>query len=309
MKLSRRSFLKSLLGFYVLLNTGAVFHKRKREETVEILKRAPSSRDHRVVQVEGGEPERMLKVGLERMGGIGRFVKKGATVVIKPNIAWDRKPEEAANTNPLLVGALCRLCLDAGSRRVIVFDRTCNLESLCYENSGIKKSVSAAGGNLISPGKFKKYSLEGAVFLKEWDLFEPALKADVFINLPIAKHHSLAGLTLGLKNLMGIMGGNRGMIHRKLPEAIVDLNAVVRVDLTIIDAYRILLRNGPTGGCLEDVKLAKTLIFSCDRVAADAAAALLFGREPSSIAAIAEASRRGLGVMDRGKIEWDRVPL
>ena len=224
-------------------------------------------------------------------------------------MGWDRRPEQAATTHPLVVKAIAEECLKAGAKKIKVFDNTCNDARRSYENSGIPaalKDLKNVDVKFIEEERYKKVNLKGT-FLKEWELYGEALSADVLINVPIAKHHSLTTLTLGLKNMMGIMGGNRGYIHRQIDEALADVNAVVKSHLILIDATRILTAHGPTGGSLKDVKVLNKVIASTDIVAADSYATGLFGLKPRGIAITTAAYRRGLGEMDLEKIKVVKV--
>lgn len=257
-----------------------------------------------VADAGGVDPARTTVNALSLLGGIGRFVKPGNTVVVKPNIGWDRSAEQGANTNPLVVRAVVEECLRAGAKKVKVFDRTCNDERRCYVNSGIEpalKGMKNVEVKHLEEERYKKVALNGKV-LREWELYGEALSADVYINVPVAKHHGLTRLTLGLKNVMGIMGGNRGAIHKYIDTALTDVNAVFRPHLTIIDATRILTAHGPQGGDLKDVRRLNRVIASTDIVAADAYATTLFGMKPEEIAVTVAAYRRGLGEMDLRKV-------
>jgi uncharacterized protein (DUF362 family) len=257
-----------------------------------------------VAVAQGTDYARTTRNALAALGGIGRFVRPGAVVVVKPNMGWDRSAEQGANTHPHVVRAVVEECLRAGARKVKVFDRTCNDERRCYVNSGIEpllRGMKNVEVKHLEEERFKKVTLNGKV-LKEWELYDEALAADVYINVPVAKHHGLAKLTLGLKNVMGIMGGNRGAIHTHIDEALADVNAVFRPHLTVIDATRILTAHGPQGGDLKDVKILHKVIASTDTVAADAYATTLFGLRPEEIAVTVAAHRRGLGEMDLRKI-------
>ncbi len=244
---------------------------------------------------------------LAPLGGMRNFVHPGDRVVVKPNIGWDRSPELAATTHPLVVQALAAQALEAGAAKVLVFDRTCNEPRRCYVNSGIEKAIQDLDDGRvviehIDSRKFVPVNIARGRSLTKWEIYKEAIDCDCYINVPVAKHHGLSGLTLGLKNTMGVAGGNRGFLHRNLGQNLADLATVVRPKLTVIDATRILLRNGPQGGDREDVKKLDTLIASEDPVAADAQATTLFGLHPDSIDSTVAAYRLGLGEMDPSRI-------
>ncbi|HME44211.1 MAG TPA: DUF362 domain-containing protein [Syntrophorhabdales bacterium] len=254
---------------------------------------------------EGKDYAQITKSVIDALGGIKRFVKAGDIVVVKPNMGWDRKPEFAATTHPLVMKAIVEECLKAGAKRVKVFDNPCNDARRSYENSGIPaalKGIENVEVKQMEEERYKKIKLNG-VALKEWELYSEALSANVFISVPIAKHHSLTRLTLACKNIMGIMGGNRGYIHREIEDALADVNSTVKSHLIIIDATRILTNHGPTGGSLGDVKVLNKLIASTDMVAADAYATGLFGLKPTEISITATAYKRGLGEIDLSKVK------
>ncbi len=246
------------------------------------------------VWVENGEPDELLKAALSEMGGMSSYVKTGDVVVIKPNMGWDRAPEYAANTNPQLIRALVKECYNAGAKKVKVFDRTCNNPRRCYQNSGIEKFASEADAEVdqIRKNRFERIALKQGKILKEWEIYQDFLEADTVINVPIAKHHSLSRVTLGMKNLMGVMGGNRGSIHSDFDTKIVDITSEILPDLTIIDAYRILINNGPVGGNLADVNLKKTLILSPCMVTADFLALELFGHSIENVGHLKEVCQK-----------------
>jgi uncharacterized protein (DUF362 family) len=253
-----------------------------------------------LVLVHGGDAERAFKAAIEALGGLAQFKPDGKTVVVKPNIGWDRTPEQAANTDPNLVAAAVRAFKTAGST-VQVFDNTCNPAAMCYRRSGIEAAAKAAGADvaLVREQRFDEVKLPGGVKLKSWPIYRDWLRADLCVNMPILKHHSLAGMTAGLKNLMGVMGGSRSTIHNGFPVKIVDVAAPILPELTVVDARRVLLRNGPTGGSLDDVKIMDALIAGFDPVAVDAEAARLFGLDPERVDYLVEAQNRGLGKLER----------
>lgn len=247
--------------------------------------------------VQGEDPRQLARRAIEELGGIRRFVARGDVVVVKPNIAWDRTPEQAANTNPQVIAEVVRLCQEAGAKKVVVTDVSCNEPRRCFQRSGIAEAARAEGAEVILPEerKFKEVDLRGDV-LSAWPIFEPFLAADKVINVPIAKHHSLSGVTLGMKNWYGILGGPRHRLHQRIQESLVDLADFMRPTLTLIDAYRVLMRNGPTGGNLSDTALKKTVIASTDPVALDAyTAKAIWNLDETQLRYLRLAQDRGLG--------------
>ena len=236
-----------------------------------------------LVAVMGGEPEIMLDKALEALGGIGNFVKKGQKIVIKPNIGWDRTPELAGNTNPKLIGALVRKCIDAGASKVTVFDHTCDDWKKCYASSGIEAAVKAAGG-VIVPGNDEKYyskeiSLPNAVSLKSAKIHDSLVDADAWINVPVLKNHGGAKLSCAMKNFMGIVWDRRFFHANDLQQCIADICTWNKKPvLNIVDSYRMMFQNGPQGKSEADVKTAKTLLASTDMVAIDTAALQFFNQ-------------------------------
>jgi uncharacterized protein (DUF362 family) len=263
-----------------------------------------------VVWVENGEPGALLTAALKEFGGMQHFVSRGDVVVVKPNMGWDRAPQYAANTNPDLVAAIVSECFAAGAKTVKVFDRTCNNPLRCYSNSGIEASAKGAGAEVsqIRDSRFAKKSINGDV-VKEWEIYRDYLEADKIINVPIAKHHSLSRITLGLKNLMGVMGGNRGDLHNDFARKLVDIDRTILPTLTIIDAYRILTANGPVGGNLAHVKTPRTLIMSPCTVSADRTAIDLFGLKLEDVPLVAQAVKSGVAKFDTNTLQMKKVRL
>lgn len=279
-----------------------------------------AARDHRVpdqpelpamVVATGGTPAELLQVAVRSMGGIQRFVRPGDIVVIKPNAAWERRPEQAATTNPDLVAALARLCREAGAKRVLITDVTCHEPRRAFTRSGLLAAAQRSGAEIVFPEsrRFREVNLRGQV-LRWWPVLEPFLEADKVINVPVAKHHSLTRVTLGMKNWYGIIGGQRHRLHQRIHESIVDLAAFMKPTLTIIDAWRVLLRNGPTGGSLSDVLEARTLVVSTDPVAADAYVARRFWNLlPEQLPYLGLAVARRLGRIELEPGRWQRLEL
>ncbi|MGD0801580.1 MAG: DUF362 domain-containing protein [Terracidiphilus sp.] len=271
-------------------------------------------RDHRIATdaqwpamtvVQGGEPRALVQKALENLGSIHRFISRQDVVVIKPNIAWDRTPEQAANTNPDAVAEVVRQCWQAGAKRVIVTDVSCNEARRCFQRSGIQAAARAEGAEVILPDPelFREVDM-GGVVLKSWPVFTPFLEADKIINMPIAKHHVLTGATLGMKNWYGILGGERNRLHQQIHQSLVDLASFMLPTVTLLDCYRILLRNGPTGGNLEDVALKKTMVAGTDPVAIDAYVAKAYWNlDPEHLPYLQMAAAHGLGTLDFDKLQ------
>jgi len=272
----------------------------------------PSAGLPHLVVARGGEPEELVKRALAALGGMERFVKRGDDVIIKPNICNAYHGYEyASTTNPWVVGALVKLALAAGARRVRVMDSPFGGgPEEAYAVSGIQEQVKAAGGQMeiMSRFKFVKTNLPEGKSLTTCKIYDDVLKADVVINVPIAKHHNLARLTLGMKNLMGVIE-DRPSLHYRLEQRLADLNTGIRPALTVVDAVRILMAHGPTGGNLNDVKKLDTLIASPDIVAADSYAATLFSLKPDDIDYIRLGAEMGLGRKDLAKLKIEEITV
>lgn len=310
--MKRRDFLKSsaLAGAAITLNFDSLQAALNNNHIA--VEKAPD-----LVAVMGGEPEQMLDKALEALGGLGKYIHKGQTVVIKPNIGWDRTPELAGNTNPQLVSALVKKCLAIGAKKVTVFDHTCDNWQKCYDRSGIADAVKAAGG-IIVPGNdevyYKEVSIPNGVNLKKAKIHEALLEADVWLNVPVLKHHGGAKMTISMKNYMGIVW-DRGFFHgNDLQQCIADICTwEKRPALNIIDAYRVVRQNGPQGKSAADVSMLKTLIISPNIVAADTAAVRFFNQvEKMDIAAVGHLSKGEalkLGTTDLDKITIKRIKI
>jgi len=265
-----------------------------------------------LVAVKDGEPVQMFDKAIESLGGMKNFVKKNQTVVVKPNIGWDTSPERGANTNPDLIRHIIQQCYSAGAKTVYVFDNTCDNWSKCYENSGIQKAVRDAGGKLVpanSECNYQQVEIKNGKKLKQTKVHELILSSDVFINVPVLKCHGSTVITAAMKNHMGIVW-DRGYWHRNdLNQCIADFAAYRKPDLNVIDAYRVMTKRGPRGVSEDDVVLMKSLLLSRDIVAADAAAAKLFGTEPEKVTYIKLAHDAGLGSMDLTKLSINRIKM
>ncbi len=245
------------------------------------------------------EAEKLTRAAIDALGGMSKFVSKGDVVFIKPNIGWDRTPELAANTNPHVIATLIKMCDEAGAKEVKVSDNTCNAEQRTFARSGIQEAAKKAGANVffLNPNRYKKMAVNGKV-IKEWELYPEMIEADKLINVPIAKHHTISNATIGMKNLMGVIGGARDQFHQQIDQTLPDLQAFVKPDLIVVDGIRVLLRNGPVGGNPKDVARKDTIAAGTDPVALDAFGVTLIDRKPEEISHIVEAANRGMGKID-----------
>jgi len=269
---------------------------------------APAGGSPAMSVARGADPAAITRAAIGALGGMERFVHAGDDVIVKPNICTDyHPPEYAATTNPIVVGTLVSMCLEAGAGRVRVMDRPfAGTPEPAYDISGIASAVAAAGGEMevMSPMKYVETAIPDGRDLTSCEIYQDILDANLVINVPIAKTHSLARLTLGGKNLLGTVH-YASQLHRNLGQRVADLVSLVRPALTVVDAVRILTANGPTGGNLDDVKLTNTVIASPDIVAADAYAATLFGLTGADIDYVRACADMGLGTLrlDTLKIE------
>jgi uncharacterized protein (DUF362 family) len=265
-----------------------------------------------MVAIKGGEPDVMFDKGIASMGGIKQFVKPNQTVVIKPNIGWDASPERAANTNPVLVGRIVEQCKMAGAKAIYVFDNTCNEWTRCYKNSGIEDAVKKAGGTMVS-GKSESYyqpvEVKKGKILKNAKVHELILESDVFINVPVLKSHDGATLTICMKNLMGVIWDRRYWHANDLQQCIADFATFKKPVINVVDAYRVMKRNGPRGVSVADVTTLKYQIICTDMVAADAAAAKVFGIDPKQVKHIALAEELGVGTSNLESLSINRITL
>jgi uncharacterized protein (DUF362 family) len=242
------------------------------------------------------------------LGGIGTFITGGERVVVKPNIGWDSTPQYGGDTHPVVVRTIVEMCLDAGAQKVLVFDNPCDDARRTYASSGIKAAVEGlknpkAKIEYIDDNKWVTKRLPKAKKLTEWSFYKEALDADKIINVPVAKNHGSTTLTLSMKNLMGVIGGNRGQIHWGIDQKLADISSFIKPALIVLDATRIMLDGGPSGGNLRDVRVTNRVIAGVDPVAVDSYGATLFGMKGTDIGHIVRASEMGLGQIDLSKVK------
>ena len=265
------------------------------DHRVEIPSTSP-----RLVIAHGTDPARNVHAAVQRMGGMKRFIGSDDVVVIKPNIGWERTPAQAANTHPDVVSQVVRECLDAKPKRVIVCDCPVNKARPAFERSGIMAAALEAGAEVILPEESTYHTVQISPRLGTWDVLEPFILATKLINVPVAKHHSLTGVTAGMKNWIGITGKLRVMFHDEIQRSIAELAALMRPTLTVVDASRVLMESGPQGGSLSAVKQIGAVAVGVDPIALDAWAFSLFGL---GVGQVAESLRLGQE-MGLGKVDF-----
>lgn len=261
-------------------------------------------------QTPGYDVKTLTRNLFQAAGGMGKFVSKGDVVVVKPNLSWARRPQLAATTNPEVMEAVVELCQEAGAKKVRIVDNTIQSARRCFAITGAGMVAKKTGADLVTPRSslMKERNLQGQR-LTQWPVFVPVIEADKIINLPIAKHHSLSGLSLGMKNWIGAVGGRRNALHQDIHPVIVDLAQYFKPTITLIDAVRIMIHNGPSGGRESDVAVRNRLILSDDPVAADAKAASLFDLDPQTVDFIKLSEKWDLGTADPSRLDTRQVVL
>lgn len=308
--MKRRDFFKKAIGTGVVAGAGLKFAGFNSLFAGELTSNSNNSYD--LVAVMGGEPDVMFDKGIAELGGMQAFVKPGQTVVVKPNIGWDQPSEIAANTNPVLVKRIVEHCFNAGAKEVLVFDKTCDKWTSCYKNSGIEDGVKAAGGKMLPADSdiyYKDVDIPLGKNLKKIKVHEKILSSDVFINVPVLKHHGGAQLSICMKNLMGIVDNREWWHGHDLHQCIADFATYSKPTLNVVDAYRVMLKNGPRGKTIDDSVIKKSLLISTDMVAADAAAAKIFGIDPDDVGHIKIAHEMKVGNKNLNELNIKRIKI
>ncbi len=266
-----------------------------------------------LVAIKGGEPDVMFNKAIQALGGMERFVKKGQTVLLKPNMSWNSGPESGANTNPALVKSIAEACVKAGASKVYVMDH--NIQGNAPETSGVKAAAEAGGAVFVVGDDSSMYKqVENpkakAKGCQKIAVHEMVMNCDVLINIPVLKSHGGAKLTMALKNLMGCVD-DRKVYHKELDQSIVDFVFYRKPDLNIMDAYRVMTTGGPMGrGNFKSI-MPKMLFISSDIVAIDTvgeAQAVAWGMVKTGDARhIKMAAEAGLGEADLKKVKIIRL--
>lgn len=306
--MARRDFIKLVLssvavGLFSRLPAGRAFAETGISEKPEL----PD-----LVGVREGSPAQMFEVGIKALGGMKRFVKRGQSVLVKPNIGWNKTPNEGATTNPELVGRIIKEAYKAGAKTVYVFDHTVNLEKKCYRRSGIEKAVKNNDGKMRSGEKerlYRKVTLDRAKVLNEVLVHKLYLDCDVVINVPILKDHGGGRMTAALKNLMGVVWDRQYWHKTDLQQAIGEFPLARKPELNVIDAYIVMTDNGPRGISTEDLSLEKMQILSTDGVLADTAAARILDLTLEEVPYLNIAAKLKLGTTDLKNSRIKRISL
>jgi uncharacterized protein (DUF362 family) len=291
--------LKKLLRLWGGLSLGTAAVGLKVIRPVAAADREPGFLVDAAGRTQGYTARDLVRKTFEAAGGMQKYVSRGDIVAVKPNISWARAPHLAASTNPEVLEAVIELCQEAGAKKVRIVDHTIHGADRCFAITGAGRVAKTTGADLVHPRSSLMRDMKmGGNRLDVWPVFTPVVEADRLINLPVAKVHSLSRLTLGMKNWIGAVGGRRNALHQDIHQTIVDLAHFFKPDLTLIDATRVMIRNGPSGGSTGDVAVMNRLILSDDAVAADARASRLFDIEPEDVGFIKLAHKQGLGDYD-----------
>lgn len=308
MKFTRKDFLR----LSVSMAAGGLVPPLLRGALPEPVRAAAAQSLPDLVAVRDGSPAQMFEAGVRALGGMGRFVKKGQSVLVKPNIGWSKTPSEGADTNPELVGRVIAAAYSAGAGKVHCFDHAVNREADCYRRSGIERAVRDNGGFMASgedQSRYRTVPVPGARVLKEVAVHELYLDCDVVINVPILKCHGGGRMTAALKNLMGVVWDRRFWHRSDLQRCIAEFPLVRKPDLNVLDAYLVMVEHGPIGLSTEDLEAKKMQILSPDMVLTDTAGAKVLGLAPDDIPYLDMAAELGIGRMDLDRAAVKRISL
>lgn len=307
--MKRRDFIRNSVGIGIM--SGAALSMGKFNEIIA-AENSAFQLPYDLVAIKDGEAAAMFDKGIASLGGIKQFVKPNQTVLVKPNIGWDAPPERGANTNPELVARIIEQCKMAGAKTVYVFDNPVAEWTRSYKLSGIEDAVKKAGGMIVSgksEGYYHNVTIPKGVKLKSAKVHELVLESDVFINVPVLKNHNGSTLTISMKNLMGVVWDRQYWHSNDLHQCIADFATFCKPDLNIVDAFRVMKRNGPRGVSVADVVTMKYQLMGTDMVAVDAAATKLFGMEPKQIRHLTLAETMGVGKSNIDAMKVNRITM
>ena len=266
-----------------------------------------ASRDEEL-QAREDQAFSMVKAAMQEMGGIDQFIKKGDVVVIKPNVAFDKNPDLAATTQPDTVSAVVKLCFGAGARKVIVCDNPINNPESCFFKTKVGDAALKAGAELMLPkdSYFEQLYVGGETITNTWRMFyRPFREATKVIGISPVKDHNLCKATVTMKNWYGLLGNPRNQFHQNIHGIISDFAQMIKPTLVIADGRKMLMRNGPTGGSLNDVKRGDTIVVGTDHIAVDSwCVSRLLEKPRHEILYLDKAIKRDLGADWRP--QWTR---
>lgn len=272
--------------------------------------------------------DRMVRAAVDGLAphlGMRRFITAGDVVLVKPNIGFDRPPYLGATTHPEVVRAVIRLCHEAGALRVVIADNPIENPAACFAKSRITRIAEEEHVDLITPAPahFKMLTVRSSKpdprrneVLGRCPVFhQPLADATKVIGVAPIKDHNLSGASMSLKNWYGMLGGRRNRYHQAIHATISDLALMMSPTMVIADGTRVMMRSGPTGGRISDVRAGGELgrpvvIASVDPVACDAwCCEHLLGRDPAGLSYLemAEtkiAAQTSKGVRRFGRADW-----
>ncbi|MDA0711211.1 MAG: DUF362 domain-containing protein [bacterium] len=253
----------------------------------------------------------LVRAAVGEMGGIQSFIQKGDIVLLKPNVAFDRAPILGATTHPDVLKAVGKLCQEAGATRILIADNPINQPEGCFFKSGIQAAAREIGAELLlpKPSAFAPVKIDGEV-LSTWTMFyEPFEIANKVIGIAPCKDHNLCSGSMTMKNWYGLLGGRRNQFHQNIHGIVSDFPHMIKPTLVVLDATRMLMKNGPTGGSMGDVAKGQSLVVGTDMVAVDTFAYSLLGRDPAGLAYLHKAEARGLGTTRWRDQNWREIQV
>lgn len=312
--IGRRDFLK-LVGTTGVVLAGSKINSGKlwaAPPAAAVKAKEEAKTGYQMAAVKNGTPAQMFDKAMEAIGDLKTRIKPGSKVVVKPNIGWDVSPQKAANTNPELIGHIVKRCKEAGAGEVYVFDHTCDEEKSCWKTSGIGPEVTKNGGKLVTgddENDYKEVNFKNAKILKKVKIHKLILDSDYFINVPVLKSHGSGRVTIAMKNLMGIIWDRRLWHREDLHYCIAEFASLLKPNLNVIDAYRVMMKNGPRGRSENDVAMYKSLIAGEDILAVDVAATKLFGANIADVRYLNLGKELKVGNFDLDKMKIARIKL
>ncbi|MBN2325224.1 MAG: DUF362 domain-containing protein [Spirochaetes bacterium] len=249
---------------------------------------------------------RAVSESLKLIGGLETVITSGLSVLIKPNVLFTLDYKTGAVTNPYVVRSICRLAREAGARDITIAESSvigCRTTD-AFDAAGYTRLADEEKVKLLDLKKARTLymGIPNGVLFRRIEIPEAIMKADVIINVPVMKTHDMLPVTLGLKNMKGVIKDkDKKRFHVwGLEQAIVDINKLVLPQCTVIDGTVAMEGLGPVHGTPVNLGI---VISSFDTVAADAVASSVMGVDPENVGYIQLATQQGLGCADLSSIE------